>query len=339
MSHFTVMVVTASGSQDEIAKALQPFHEFECTGTNDQYVVDVDKTAEAMEAWKKATEVRLKAPDGSLHNRFTKEGAWDHRFSVLDPDALSWRSDQRIEFVPAGWERVEVPASECEAAADWISDYYGWPISGEGAASEYGYVEIDADRNVVKCVDRTNPNAKWDWWVVGGRWSDSLLLNGGKTADSARIGDLDVETMRRSAADEAGALWDKVSVALAGVKNPEAWDSITARHKPDFAAAREEYHAQPGIIALKAAFPDSWGLDDELYAANMTRNEFREFKADSRLATFALLVDGQWFQRGEMGWWACVSDDVGQAKWNREFNKKISELSSDTWVTMVDCHI
>lgn len=339
MSHFTVTVVTANGTREEIAEALQPFHEYECTGTNDRFVIDVDKTDEALESYRKATEVRLKAPDGSLHNRFTKDGAWDHRFSVVNPDAPAYRPDQRIEFVPAGWERVEVPASECESAADWISDYYGWPIAGEGPTSEYGYVQIDADRNVVKCVDRTNPNAKWDWWQVGGRWSGSLLTKNGQNVDSARISDLDIDSARRNAADEAGALWDKVSVALAGIPKPESWEVISARHNPDFGAARNEYHSQPGIDALKKAFPDSWGLDDEMFAANMTRNEFRDFKADSKLATFALLIDGQWFQRGEMGWFASVSGDIGQAEWNREFSKRISELPDDAWVTVVDCHI
>ena len=40
MSHFTV---TTIGNVDE---QLAPFHEFECTGQNDEFVLDLDKTKE-----------------------------------------------------------------------------------------------------------------------------------------------------------------------------------------------------------------------------------------------------------------------------------------------------
>lgn len=45
MSHFTLMVVTQEEpTEDVLARALQPFHEYECTGDDDEYVVDVDVT-------------------------------------------------------------------------------------------------------------------------------------------------------------------------------------------------------------------------------------------------------------------------------------------------------
>lgn len=44
MSHFSVLVIG-----DDIEKQLAPYHEFECTGLDDQYVVDVDITEEALE--------------------------------------------------------------------------------------------------------------------------------------------------------------------------------------------------------------------------------------------------------------------------------------------------
>jgi hypothetical protein len=39
MSHFTTLVIG-----DDVESALAPYHEYECTGVNDQYVVDVDMT-------------------------------------------------------------------------------------------------------------------------------------------------------------------------------------------------------------------------------------------------------------------------------------------------------
>ena len=43
MSHFVVMVI----GEDPEAE-LAPFHEFECTGLDDQYVQDVDITEEVL---------------------------------------------------------------------------------------------------------------------------------------------------------------------------------------------------------------------------------------------------------------------------------------------------
>lgn len=49
----------------------------------------------------------------------------------------------------------------------------------------------------------TNPDGRWDWYVVGGRWSDRLLLKDGTRADSARVGDLDLDGMREEARSRA----------------------------------------------------------------------------------------------------------------------------------------
>lgn len=47
MSHFAVLVVTDSKpSAKDLARILLPWHEFECTGLDNKYVVDVDKTNE-----------------------------------------------------------------------------------------------------------------------------------------------------------------------------------------------------------------------------------------------------------------------------------------------------
>ena len=48
MSHFSVVVITShKPDEDVLAPILQPWHEFECTGIDDQYVQDVDILEEA----------------------------------------------------------------------------------------------------------------------------------------------------------------------------------------------------------------------------------------------------------------------------------------------------
>lgn len=51
MSHFAVAVFFEDGGKS-VEELLQPYHEFECDGEDDEFVVDVDKTEEAKEDYK-----------------------------------------------------------------------------------------------------------------------------------------------------------------------------------------------------------------------------------------------------------------------------------------------
>ena len=50
-------------------------------------------------------------------------------------------------------------------------------------------------------------------------------------------------------------------------------------------------------------------------------------------------MNGEWHERGKMGWWACVSNEKDEDVWFSEFNKLIDSLPDDTLLTIVDCHI
>lgn len=361
MSHFTVTVITDSQpTQEQLAAALQPFHEFECTGIEDEYVVDVDRTEEALKEFADATETRLRGPDGTIHSRFTPQGEWKLEFSEPDPD----REGRRREFIPPGYEKIEVPASEYETAAEWIESYFGWKVAGKapGEDLKYGRIELDADGNVVRCIDRTNPNKKWDWWVIGGRWSGSLRLKAGAkpilgrrvtmnpftddpelAADQACLADIDVAKMRAEARARNEAIWDRATAAVAGLAPVVPFDEIREQHKTDdkidWDAARKAYWEQPALLALKEAFPGQWGFEDELEAIATTRDAFGQTGADGALNTFAVLKDGKWHERGQMGWFACVRDEKDQAAWTGEFAALIDSLPETAWLTVVDCHI
>jgi len=71
----------------------------------------------------------------------------------------------------------------------------------------------------------------------------------------------------------------------------------------------------------------------------MTKEEYIQKAKNKAISTFAVLRDNQWFEKGEMGWWGCVSNEKDQDKWNEEFGKLLSELPDDTLLTIVDCHI
>ena len=69
MSHFTVMVIG-----DNVDEQMAPYHEFECTGDDNEYVQDIDRTEEARKEYEKDTTTMVKSPSGKIQSRFTKKG-------------------------------------------------------------------------------------------------------------------------------------------------------------------------------------------------------------------------------------------------------------------------
>lgn len=352
MSHFSVMVIG-----DNVEEQLRPFHEFECTGIDDQYVQDIDRTEEARQYYDKDTTTCLRAADGSLHSFFDENGEWRPEFSQPDPSQPGKNS--RTYHVPDGYEQVEAPTSHFESFADFMRGYYGWECVPHGEAPDlkgahkYGYVLLDKSGNVVKCVDRTNHNKKWDWWVMGGRWSGFLKLKQGATGllgekswlhrnepdemdrcDQARKGDIDFEGMRNRAAAKAADAWD-VAAAAHGGQAWEPWSSVGPRLNYSN-EARLFYREQPAIKALRAVFDNPLSSVDKFL---QPRDAYIQAARDGACATFAVLKGGQWYEKGSMGWWGVVSDEKDQAEWNRQFSELIDSLPNDTLITIVDCHV
>lgn len=296
MSHFTVLVI---GPDHD--KQLQPFHEFECTGTDDEFVQDRDVTAECRE-------------------------------HADDDDPLG-----------LGYFGLEDKTVTSEAQID------------KAKTHKYGYAIVDSAGALVKAVQRTNPNRKWDWWQVGGRWSGFLKLRpgaegltgstgtfgshfakGADRADQALKRDVDFSAMRDEQGETAGALWDKAK-ALRGEQTWESWESVRERIKP-IDDARSFYNDQPAIKALKEGDRDAfgWSLDDTLAGS---RDAYVQAARNRACATFAVLHKGEWTERGRMGWWACVSDEMDEDKWYQMFNDMLDGLPDNTLLTVVDCHI
>ena len=136
MSHFSVMVFG-----DDVEHELAPFHEYECTGLDDEFVVDVDVHDEVKERWENETLYTIiKRPDGSKFYPFTREGNW------VD-EVLPFVKDRTELSLPVGWEKVKG-----EMAKDWLSlKHFGQNWNGSRMNSEG------------RLVKYTNPNSKWDW--------------------------------------------------------------------------------------------------------------------------------------------------------------------------------
>lgn len=71
----------------------------------------------------------------------------------------------------------------------------------------------------------------------------------------------------------------------------------------------------------------------------LSENIIRVKELDHKLVPFAVVTpDGNWHERGKMGWWAMVRDEKPDDDWENEVMKLI-QSHQDCWAIGVDCHI
>jgi len=387
MSHFTVLVVCDhTEDQSKLAAMLQPYHEYECTGVEDEYVVDVDKTEEVREQYQKDTTRKLRDAAGNLscpydyanYREPTSEekaemgpfGGSGSTKSGLSYFSRDWGDGQgyrpKIRFIPEGLEEVELPVKEVQTLAEWASDYYGWPIvhtigdktfvypgAGDDDSDppnpKYGRIEVDENGEVVRCIDRTNPNAKWDWWVVGGRYSGRLVDKQGRKYDVLKAGEWDLDGQIERYTARFNRYYDDIQNAIAGLPY-RSWQDITAELGYGD-VARTFYHEQESVKAAKAvkrydAAPgDAEQHQDTIlgyFWDNLSdwtgpRDKVVAAKVWANIGSFAILDKNGWHQKGDMGWWASVSNE--DEDWPIKALELVRSLPPEQNLYMVDCHI
>lgn len=118
-----------------------------------------------------------------------------------------------------------------------------------------------------------NPNSKWDWYVIGGRWDGEIQNSPHRSDNGFNFG------------EEHHKL----------VNNSRSVHDILADEK----------------LVIPFAF---------------------------LVGGSTLLTDGEWIERGGMGWWGMVSDETEKEDWT-VIVRKIYEKCSDRIAVGVDCHI
>lgn len=322
MSHFTVLIIGP-----DVEKQLQPFHEYECTGIEDEYVIDVNKNDDVKEFLDSEVFYGLKL-NGDLDYHYGEDQAKEH--------LTEFKKGTKLEYFQAkGLTPEEID--------DEIVDYHG-----------YNKVGDDWFR-------KTNPNAQWDWWVVGGRWTGFFKLKEGKdgelgtkslmmmghkvdeeTADVVRKGDVDFDYMRDKAEVRAIKEIDIVLEAIKGTPEPLSWDQVREKFSNKIDESRNYYNSQPRIVAFNNVTKKNsdifgWMASYEDY--NFTREEYIKNERNRAITTYAIVKDSQWYSKGKMGWWGMSNDNFSQNEWNEKFNQMIDELPDDTILTLIDAHI
>jgi len=345
MSHFSVMVITAEEPTEEIlTKVLAPWHEFECTGWDNEFVQDIDKTAELRERYATDERDMLRSPDGALFEAFD-ERFYRARTPEEDAAADAFDRGRKIRVVPEGYVKERIPSRELISFRQYVEQEDCDRVVSFGSEPDtagvhkYGYVLLTVDGDVYKVVDRTNPNKKWDWWTVGGRWSGMLVPEGAEKADGSsdvlRVRDIPIAALRDAAGAEAAKRWDRRTAIVAGRPIP-SFPALREAHGVQ--AARDLYWGDPVMKAFDAA-GERFIDERDLSEIGGTREAAIERARQGALTPFAVVKDGQWHERGSMGWFAMVSDEKDPDAWEREFSALFDALPPDTWVAVVDCHI
>jgi hypothetical protein len=326
MSHFPVLVI---GPHENLEASLAPFQENNMGTCPRQYMEFYDEEDELLEKYNTSGTERVVMPDGSYKR------PWDDEFRK--PETFGIGSD--THEVPAHLETREVPYKELYPTfEEFVQGYHGHESRDE-ETGRYGHWE--------------NPNRKWDWYQVGGRWTGFFKLKKGATGelgrrglfghdaepgyvDACRVGDIDVEGMRAEAVAEATERYDLFHSILAG-RPFTNFEDLVAQHSGSYEAARRAYWSNPVMEDLRAASDKLGHFEYEQYLVD--RDVFLEQARDSALVTFAVIKDGIWYEQGSMGWWGMVADEKDKGEWSRQFAALFDSLPPETEVAVVDCHI
>jgi hypothetical protein len=211
---------------------------------------------------------------------------------------------------------------------------------------------------------RENKNCKWDWYQLGGRWRGFFKTKKNATGtigtksfydkapregyvDQCLRKDIDFEGMKEDSRKESQQEIDGIFEWMDGyMDNLETWNEIRDRFE-NVDEARAYYKNTPfkkrwdeGANAEKIPYClmsdpiESYCLKEsnpkEAYINKQMKNCF---------VTFAVIKDGEWYERGDMGWWGITSNEKNEDEWSEQVFRLIVEADDNTMFSMYDCHI
>jgi hypothetical protein len=343
MSHFIVMVI---GNDPEAQ--LAPFQENNMEDCPEEYLSFRDDEDEYLKKYNTESVEKVIMPDGRMLN------PWDKEFRVEG----TFGTGSDTHKVPENLEKKKIPYKELfPTFEEYMSEWCGYK-ERDNRIGRFGYWE--------------NPNAKWDWYRLGGRWSGFFKLKLGAEgtlgeadilgkpaeprtgADQALKGDIDFEAMMDAGGEKARERYEKLERLCGGTipKIERSWDDIWADPTIEGSEKKRDfYHSQPALkkiayLRTEMAKDKSTSKEDQSFLIWLDLEEYQTSKEEfiynagnSAITTFALIRDGKWFEKGSMGWWGMVSNEKDKKEWHNKFATLIADLPDNTLLSVYDCHI
>lgn len=316
MSHFSVLVVTNTPDRQELEDVLWPFHEFECTG-EERHIQELDITEEARKTYGEDNTRVYRDANGALHdpyqNRFYREPLPSENVGMGTGfgGGLSWTSKDwgdgrgyraKIHYVPEGFDDLWVSTAERETFLEWAQGYYGRELLhlDEARTDKHKYGYILVNEDDEVVRVVKRTNPNKQWdWWVVGGRFSGRLVVSGRACDHARFGDIDIDEMRHA--------------------HRACRASAVAKARAEIAEGKaSEVMAQ--LLFGEHIFDHDYIDRDQAW-------------------TFAVLKDGRWLERGEMGWWGIVSNEQAPEDWDEAYRIVLASIHDNQHVWIVDCHI
>jgi len=328
MSHFTTFIATEDPAN--IDWLMEPFQE----GTHDmEYLEFEDHGEEVSNEYTKGTMDCIKLPGGKVVPWYHRDVS---RFEIKDGQvyqkkagplqhAMRTKKAKKLCALPAYPLRKLFASLE-----EYAEDYHGYTFDEEQQA--YGYY--------------CNPNAFWDWFVIGGRWPFQFLVKEG--CDSAVYAEdcLGKEDVTRPA--PKGYWW------VAGARKRDIeWglmrDYYMAAELKRFPLLEQWFRSgirpeqyKYDFVSITDAGIEEWGhmlyIKDETLEQYLERNELGP-DCKHPVSAYSYLNDGEYFSSGDMGWWGISSNDKPDDEWRSMTQDFLAHVPEDDFIVSLDCHI
>ena len=301
MSHFAILAVRKAGNPTSYEEAMERYSE---SREVDPYIC---KTyAEA------ATSGR-----DYLSRLADDEKVKDLIAGMLKKDWLTKHGDSWYSA-----ERKEESYKYYKGKLDLVKKYLDGTITDKECHDLYCEDEdkMDEEGNILSTY---NPESKWDWYSVGGRWGGELKIKkskvkeyGSDTVDEALKGDIDWAAMN--------------SIEPEQRERAKRFWKYYVMEEP-YPGTEEEKRDELGFIMYKPEYYLKRYKTIEGYLKSISTWYLRAVLDD----------DGEWHEVGQMGWFGCSSESEDEdAKWEDEFyDRFIKPLPEDAMLTVIDCHI
>lgn len=254
-----------------------------------------------------------------------------------------------------------------------------WYPEGENEENRQSILRYDEEKDRAYTLSTYNPDSKWDWYQVGGRWSGYFpvkqpldldeadqLIQGQRswtnkdqpreawTVDGGPIRLLDLDLLRDRKGDEAAKRYDTYQTLVQDL--PEAVPFRTFSEEAQAGAelaqtraegtaiwdrARDLYAAQERVRVARAHDEFKWDFDCLIEEFSVSREFYIETARNAAVPGYALVTpEGEWVAPGKMGWFGMSSDSAeDMAMFKSKCNGYIEALDPDTLLIAVDCHI
>lgn len=376
MSHFVLLVaVTPTGGDVEtkLSEMLHPFDEneqvekykaYEDCGTAENYwlYTSLQTTSEEVSKGDRSSVRPYKPDEFGISSGFDTKRTEDEQWADMEKEA----EDFKQFSTPPTWPEVIAYANN------------RWYPEGEDQDNEGSYLYYDEEADKAYTWSTYNPNSKWDWYSIGGRWNgyfpvkrpfdaekDSAALIQGRPSwtnedeirlpwrtDGGPVRLLDLESLRDEKGTEAATRYDLYQSLVEGLPEALTWSVFVdyaqaatgtrAERTEAWDKARLDYRAQPRVSVIKDTEEFRWGMTGcEVKEFSVSRDYYIETARNAAVPGYALMTtEGDWVTPGDMGWFGMSNaSDEDTAMFKSKANEYIDGLDPETLLVAVDCHI